>query len=108
MIAPDLHRHLEAYLSVREALGFQMRAARTLLRDFVQFVETRAGLRPHPGPVGRRLGLRLLVATRGEWRLPTAEYGAGLPGVSAGHAPRDRSPCPRCRRVCPPSHSPIS
>jgi integrase/recombinase XerD len=39
MNRPDLHRHVDAYLSVREALGFQMRAARTLLRDFVHFVE---------------------------------------------------------------------
>jgi integrase/recombinase XerD len=31
---------LDAYLSVREALGFQMRAERTLLRDFVHFVES--------------------------------------------------------------------
>jgi integrase len=35
----SLHVHLDAYLSVREALGFQMRAERTLLRDFVGFVE---------------------------------------------------------------------
>jgi integrase/recombinase XerD len=39
MNRPDLHRHREAYLSVREALGFQRRAARTLLRDFVHYVE---------------------------------------------------------------------
>jgi integrase/recombinase XerD len=39
MSQPDLHLHLDAYLSLREALGFQMRAERTLLRDFVQFVE---------------------------------------------------------------------
>ena len=31
---------LDAYLSLREALGFQMRAERTLLRDFVHFVES--------------------------------------------------------------------
>ena len=36
----SLHHHLDAYLSVREALGFQMRAERTLLRDFVGFVES--------------------------------------------------------------------
>jgi integrase/recombinase XerD len=36
----SLHLHLDAYLSVREALGFQMRAERTLLRDFVGFVES--------------------------------------------------------------------
>jgi hypothetical protein len=32
--------HLHAYISVREALGFQMRAERTLLQDFVRFVDT--------------------------------------------------------------------
>ena len=31
---------LDAYISIREALGFQMRAERTLLRDFVNFVES--------------------------------------------------------------------
>jgi integrase/recombinase XerD len=36
----DLHLHLDAYLSVRQALGFQMRAERTLLRDFVSLVES--------------------------------------------------------------------
>ena len=40
MNQPDLHLHLDAYLSFREALGFQMRAERTLLRDFVRFIET--------------------------------------------------------------------
>jgi integrase/recombinase XerD len=39
MSRPDLHLYLDTYLSVREALGFQMRAERTLLRDFVRFVE---------------------------------------------------------------------
>jgi hypothetical protein len=39
MSQPDFHLHLESYLSLREALGFQMRAERTLLWDFVQFVE---------------------------------------------------------------------
>jgi hypothetical protein len=35
-----LSLHLDAYISVREALGFQMRAERTLLRDFIRFVES--------------------------------------------------------------------
>ena len=39
MSQSDLHLHLDMYISVREALGFQMRAERTLLRDFVRFVE---------------------------------------------------------------------
>ena len=39
MNRPDIHLHLDAYLSVREALGFQMRAERTRLRDFVHYVE---------------------------------------------------------------------
>jgi site-specific recombinase XerD len=41
-----LHRYLDMYLSVREALGFQMRAARTLLRDLVGFLETRGDAGP--------------------------------------------------------------
>src|SRR5262245_7257689 len=36
-----LSLHLDAYLSFREALGFQMRVERTLLRDFLRFVEVR-------------------------------------------------------------------
>jgi integrase/recombinase XerD len=36
----DVHLHLDAYRSVRQALGFQMRAERTLLRDLVGFVES--------------------------------------------------------------------
>ena len=40
MTPVNLHGHLDAYLSLREALGFQMRVERTLLRDFVQFIET--------------------------------------------------------------------
>lgn len=39
MNASDLHRHLEAYLSLRQALGFQIRTQRTLLWDFVRYVE---------------------------------------------------------------------
>ncbi len=42
----DLPLRLDAYLSVRAALGFQMRAERTLLRDFVHFVETRGQAGP--------------------------------------------------------------
>ena len=40
MSHPSIHLHLDTYLSVREALGFQMRAECTLLRDFVGFVES--------------------------------------------------------------------
>ena len=40
MTPANLHFHLDSYLSLREALGFQMRIERTLLRDFVQFIET--------------------------------------------------------------------
>jgi len=40
MTPANLHFHLDAYLSLREALGFQMRVERTLLRDCVQCIET--------------------------------------------------------------------
>jgi integrase/recombinase XerD len=42
----DLHLHLDAYLGVRQALGFQMRAERTLLREFVRYIETHADAGP--------------------------------------------------------------
>lgn len=38
MTLSDLNTRLEAYLALRQALGFTMRAERTLLRDFVQFL----------------------------------------------------------------------
>lgn len=47
MNRPDLHPYLNAYLSVREALGFQMRAERTLLWEFVRFIEND----PASGPI---------------------------------------------------------
>jgi integrase/recombinase XerD len=49
----SLHRHLDAYLSVREALGLQMRAERTLLRDFVSFVV----LHGDGGPIRAQLAM---------------------------------------------------
>jgi integrase/recombinase XerD len=38
MNADRLSEYLDAYIGLREALGFQMRTHRTLLRDFVRFV----------------------------------------------------------------------
>jgi integrase/recombinase XerD len=49
----SLHLHLDAYLRVREALGFQMRAERTLLRDFVGFVEAHG----NGGPIRAHLAV---------------------------------------------------
>ncbi len=39
MSQSDLHRHLDSYLCLREALGFQVRTEGNQLRDFVEFVE---------------------------------------------------------------------
>ena len=49
----SLHLHLDAYLGVRQALGFQMRAERTLLRDFVGFVESQGD----DGPIRAQLAV---------------------------------------------------
>jgi integrase/recombinase XerD len=49
----SLHLHLDAYLSVRQALGFQMRAERTLLRDFVGYVESQGD----GGPIRAQLAV---------------------------------------------------
>ena len=72
-----LSLHLDAYLSFREALGFQMRVERTLLRDFIRFVEVRGedgpiqaqwavewacalSTRRGPGGAAQRLSLSLI------------------------------------------------
>ena len=50
MTVAELHLHLDGYLAVREALGFRLQAERTLLRDFVRFIEARgcpAPIRAH-------------------------------------------------------------
>ena len=46
MTADMLDTHLLAYLSLREALGFQMRAEKILLPEFVAYVSTRQD--PYP------------------------------------------------------------
>ena len=57
-----LHRHLDTYLSVRAALGFQMRAERTLLRDFVHFLETHA----NAGPIRAQCAVDWACASSGQ------------------------------------------
>jgi integrase/recombinase XerD len=42
----DVHLHLDASLGVLQALGLQMRAERTLLRDCVRYLETHADVGP--------------------------------------------------------------
>jgi integrase/recombinase XerD len=34
----ELHRHLEAYISIRETLGYQTHSTRILLKDFVDYI----------------------------------------------------------------------
>lgn len=46
MSPADLERQLAAYLAVRQAMGYAMRAERTLLADFVRFVIDRGALNP--------------------------------------------------------------
>jgi integrase/recombinase XerD len=53
MPADFLDTQLVAYLSLREALGFQMRAEKTLLPDFVAFVKVHGT----PGPIRAQLAL---------------------------------------------------
>jgi hypothetical protein len=46
MSPADLERQLAAYLAVRQAMGYAMRAERTLLADFVRFLIDRGDLSP--------------------------------------------------------------
>ena len=53
MITVDLHVLLDGYLALREALGFRVHAERTLLRDFVRFVEAKGC----PDPIRAQLAV---------------------------------------------------
>lgn len=46
MTASELNLRLAAYLAVRQSLGYGMRAEKTLLADFVRFLEKRGALHP--------------------------------------------------------------
>ncbi len=46
MSPAELSARLDAYLALRQALGFTMRAERTLLRDFGRFLEAQGDLNP--------------------------------------------------------------
>jgi integrase/recombinase XerD len=53
-----LSLHLDAYISFRVALGFHMRAERTLLRDFIGFIEARG----EAGPIRAQLAVEWACA----------------------------------------------
>jgi hypothetical protein len=63
--------HLHAYISVRKALGFQMRAERTLLQDVVHFVDT-CGQGGPSGPSGLSTGPARRRPSGGQAEPPTA------------------------------------
>src|SRR2546426_7054390 len=60
MNADRLWQYLDSYIGVRQAVGFQMRTHRTLLRDFVQFV-TRHG---DGGPLRAQLAVDWASASK--------------------------------------------
>ena len=64
---------LDAYLSVRDALGFQMRAERTVLRDFVRFLETHG----EAGPIRAQRAV--------DWACASSAQAAGPPGSLRPH-----------------------
>ena len=48
MTSSDLKLRLASYIAVRESLGYGMRAEKTLLPDFVRFLDERGELNPIP------------------------------------------------------------
>lgn len=68
-MSPDeLNRHLAAYIGVRDALGFQMHAERTLLLDFVRFVIASAKTEP----IRAQTAVDWACASTSRWRTGTA------------------------------------
>jgi hypothetical protein len=90
MNATFLDTQLVAYLSLREALGFQMRAEKLLLPDFVAFVKAQGT----PGPIRARLAV--------EWACQTsASRGpSGAGGFSFISAHLRQTPTSQSRAYC--------
>jgi len=87
MIGPDLQDHLERYLELRRALGFEMRIEGRLLHDFVAFLQGRTLGEPLASQAaldwacsrgGPRWQTRRLCIVRGF----LTHLGAYLPGVA--------------------------
>lgn len=66
MSPAELHWRVERYVELRLALGFDMRTAEKLLRDFVGFVDACG----HNGPITTRLAF--------EWACSTPQRGRGF------------------------------
>jgi integrase len=70
MNAEVLALHLEAYIGVREALGFQMQAQRILLQSLVQFIVTEGD----GGPLRAQWALQWACATSNQYGRRGAAY----------------------------------
>lgn len=46
MTAAELNARLDSYFAVRTALGFRLQAERTLLRSFIEFLDSKGDLHP--------------------------------------------------------------
>ena len=90
-----LETQLVAYLSLREALGFQMRAEKILLPEFVAFVKAQE----HTGPIRAQLALEWACQTSGsrgpERRRSAPQYGTGVSQLPPGLRARYRRARPR-------------
>ena len=95
MNADFLETQLVAYLSLREALGFQMRAEKILLPEFVAYVKAQEST----GPIRAQMALEWACqasAHRGpERRRSTSEYGTGVSPLPPGLGARHRGARPR-------------
>ncbi len=74
----DLQTRLDAYLALREALGFSMRACRKLLQDFVAYLE-----KHYDGkPIRAQLAVDRACSTSGSCGAPDRLHGSASHGVS--------------------------
>jgi len=99
MNADFIETHLVAYVSLREALGFQMRAEKVLLPEFVAFVKAHGSTEP----------IRTEIALEWACRRPRTGGQAVLRGASVSHGgfssiSRPPHQTPRCqpRDCCQP------
>lgn len=91
MTSAELLLHIEAYVGLRQALGYTVRSNDKLLKDFVAFLESHHNPRTDSRPARSRVGLFASARTRTIGSSHAVESCPWLPGASPSHVVGDGS-----------------
>ena len=102
MTSADLENHLERYLELRRALGFERQIEGRLLRDFLAFLQRAHAGRTNDGPGGSRVGVFM---RRAKMAVEPFKHGALLSGTPSRSSARCPSPRLRHHSMWRPPHA---